>query len=79
MSDKPNDYGFLLNKDIKLHRMWFKQMTKQLGVLCKYYIPKPGKRFDGYGDLSADYDEYKEKVGCIFQDHPDQATLKKMG
>lgn len=78
MSDKVNDYGFLLNKDIKLHRIWFKQMVKMLGINCIYQTPKEGKTFDRYGDLAANYNE-GELVGCIFQDHPDQKTLKKMG
>jgi hypothetical protein len=76
---RPNDYGMLLNKDIKLHRSWFKQMTKLIGITCIYKAPVDGmKTFDTYGDLKA---QYKEgiSVGCIFQDHPDQKTLKKMG
>ena len=27
MSDRINDYGLLINKDIKLHRLYFKQMA----------------------------------------------------
>ena len=78
MSDKPNDYGILLNKDIKLHRLYFKQMVKLLGINCIYRAPLPGKTFDGHGDLDACYQK-GEIVGCIFQDHPDQKTLRKMG
>ncbi|MBO5423956.1 MAG: hypothetical protein J6A25_00415 [Lachnospiraceae bacterium] len=75
---RPNDYGMLLNKDIKLHRSWFKQMTSLIGITCVYKAPQDGKHFDTYGDLKA---QYKEgiSVGCIFQEHPDQKTLKKMG
>ena len=32
MSNNPNDYGILLNKDIKLHRMYFKQMVNLIGI-----------------------------------------------
>ena len=78
MSDKPNDYGFLLNKDIKLHRLWFKQMTEMVGINCIYRAPKPGKQFDEHGDLDANY-QPGEIVGCIFNDHPDQKTMKKAG
>jgi hypothetical protein len=78
MSDKINDYGMLLNKDIKLHRSWFKQMTKLLGINCIYKAPLSGKTFDSYGDLQSNY-QPGITVGCIFQDHPDQKTLKKMG
>ena len=78
MSDNKNNYGLLLNKDIKLHRLYFKQMVKLLGINCIYKAPLPGKTFDRHGDLDTDY--YKpELVGCIFQEHPDQKTLKKMG
>jgi len=78
MSDNKDNYGLLLNKDIKLHRSYFKQMVKLLGINCIYKAPLPGKTHDLHGDLDTGY--YKpELVGCIFQDHPDQKTLKKMG
>lgn len=78
MSSTQKDYGFLINKDIKLHRKYFEQMTKMLGINCIYQEPLPGKDYDMHGHLST---KYKEgiTVGCIFQDHPDQKTLKKMG
>ena len=78
MSDRINDYGLLINKDIKLHRLYFKQMVKLLGINCKYRYPLSGKDYDLHGDLEAKYAD-PEIVGCIFQDHPDQKTLKKMG
>ena len=78
MSDKINDYGILINKDAKLHRQYFKEMVKLLGINCIYKAPLPDKNFDKHGDLDADY--YPGiVVGCIFQDHPDQKTLRKMG
>jgi hypothetical protein len=80
---RPNDYGMLLNKNIKLHRTWFKQMTNLIGITCKYKAPVTNdfltKNFDTYGDLNAQYPDNWINVGCIFQDHPDQKTLKKMG
>ena len=120
---RPNDYGMLLNQDIKLHRSWFKQMTKLIGITCQYKAPIINinrikcqqcskvftfkdnevvekhiscpdcntknnienqiklntKEFDKYGDLKAQYPKEGKPVGCIFQDHPDQKTLKKMG
>jgi hypothetical protein len=119
----PTDYGILLNGDIKLHRSWFKQMTKLIGITCQYKAPIVDinrlkcqnckniftftktdivdekvkcikcqyendiknqikintKEFDTYGDLKAQYPEKGIPVGCIFQEHPDQKTLKKMG
>jgi hypothetical protein len=80
---RPEDYGMLLNKDIKLHRMWFKQMTKLIGIICQYKAPLidsiTTKEFDTYGDLKAKYPKEGTPVGCIFQDHLDQKTLKKIG
>ena len=78
MPENPNKYGLLLNNNLKLHRLYFKQMVKLIGIYCIYKAPLPGKTFDGHGDLETDYYE-PELVGCIFQDHPDQKTLKKMG
>lgn len=71
-------YGLLINKDIKLHRIYFKQMVKLLGINCEYRAPLPGKTHNLHGDLEANY-EKPITVGCIFQDHPDQKTLRKMG
>lgn len=78
MSDNRKDYGILLTPEIKLHRQYFKEMTKLLGINCIYKAPMPDKTFDKHGDLDTDY--YPgQVVGVIFQDHPDQKTLKKMG
>lgn len=78
MSDNRTDYGLLINKDIKLHRIWFKQMTALHGINCKYKAPARNKDYDIQGDLQSGY-EPEIIVGCIFQEHPDQKSLKKMG
>lgn len=78
MSDNKNDYGLLLNKDIKLHRTWFKQMAKLLGINCLYRAPLPGPNYDKNGDLDTGYHE-PIVVPCILDRHPDQKSLKKMG
>lgn len=72
------DYGILINKDIKLHRSYFKQMVKLLGINCIYRAPRNSKEHNLYGELDTNYYE-PIVVGCIFQDHPDQKSLKKMG
>ena len=78
MSDNRKDYGILLTPEIKLHRQYFKEMVKLLGINCIYKAPLPGKTFDRHGDLDADY--YKGiPVGCIFEEYPNQKTLKKAG
>jgi hypothetical protein len=73
-----DNYGLLINKDIKLHRFYFKEMVKLLGINCQYRAPMANKHFNKLGDLETDYFP-AETVGCIFQEHPDQKTLKKMG
>ena len=78
MSDKPNDYGLLLNKNAKLHRWYFKQMCRLIGIKTLYRMPLDGKNFDLHGDLETNYAKPIE-VFVIFEDHPDQKTLKKMG
>lgn len=73
-----NKYGMLLTSEIKLHRKYFLEMAKLLGIQMVYRAPLPGKTFDTHGDLDAKY--YPgEIIYGIFQDHPDQKTLKKMG
>lgn len=72
------DYGLLLNQDIKLHRLYFKQMVKLLGINCQYRAPETNKDYNTQGDLKTAY-QPAEIVGCIFQEHPDQKTLRKMG
>lgn len=72
-------YGVLLHPSIKLHRKYFHEMVKLLGIYV-YYIPaKPeSKHYTTYGELVADYNN-AIKIGVIFDEHPTQQTLKKMG
>lgn len=78
MPNLQNNYGLLLNKDIKLHRIYFKQMVKLLGINCQYQFLLPGSTNNFHGNLEAIYSK-PQTVGVIFDDHPDQKTLKKMG
>jgi len=75
---KNTDTGLLLNKkDISLHRTWFEQMTKLLGLNVIYRSPKDSKQYDSYGELDTLYNP-PEIVGCIYDDHPTQQTMKKL-
>ena len=76
----PNEhkYGMLLNNDISLHRRYFREMCKLLGIVVLYRPLKAGMKWTNYGEVDANYDP-PQLVGCIFNDHPDQSTLKKMG
>lgn len=71
-------YGTLLTPNIKIHRNYFKEMVKLLGIQVVYRAPRTDIHFTLHGEIKANYQE-PEIVGCIFDEHPDQKTLKKMG
>lgn len=73
-----NKYGSLLNKDIKLHRQWFKEMVKLHGINVIYRAVKQGKKWTSYAELDTNF-ENPILEGCIFDEHPTQQTLKKIG
>ena len=60
-----SNYGLLLNQDIKLHRQYFNEMVKLLGINVIYRAVKPGKKYTFYTEIEANY-EPSELVGCIF-------------
>lgn len=78
MSESIKDYGLLIGRDIKLHRMWFKQMLALHGINCKYRAPLNNKEYDVHGDLQTGY-KPEIIVGCLFEEHPNQKSLKKAG
>ena len=71
-------YGLLLNQDIKLHRQWFIEMTQLIGINVIFRAPLPGKTYTTYGEINSFFNAPKV-VGCIFEDHSDQKTMKKIG
>lgn len=73
------DVGILLREqNIKLQRHYFEEVVKLIGIQCIYRAPLPGKNWDGWGELDAYY-EKPIVVGCLFEEHPTQKTLKKRG
>lgn len=73
------DTGFLLNpNNIKLNRLYFKQMCDAIGIIVLHREPRPDKTYNGYGELDSFYYE-PVKVGCIFDEHPTVWTMRKMG
>lgn len=78
MINTDKNYGILINSNIKLHRTWFKEMTKLIGINVIYRAPKPNKHYTNYAEVEANY-EKPQLVGCIFDEHPEQQTLKKLG
>ena len=53
--DTQSKYGVLLNDGIKLHRKWFEEMCKLLGIVCLYYAPRPGKHWTTYAEIKSNY------------------------
>ena len=78
MSNNIKDFGILVSPDIKLHRTWFKQCVALHGVNCKYRAPQSNKEYDVHGDLQTSY-KPDIVVGCLFEEHPNQKSLKKAG
>lgn len=77
MQDR-DKYGILLTPNIKIHRQYFREMVKLLGIHVLYRSPKENKHWTTYGEIEANYNE-PILVGCIFDEHPDQQTMKKIG
>ena len=75
---EPSNYGILLNTDIKLHRNWFIEMCNLIGIKVIFRAPLPNKTYSGHGELNSFYNLPK-LVGCIFEEHPAQQTMKKLG
>lgn len=74
-----SNYGLLLNKeDILLQRSYFNELVRLLGVQVKHRAPRPDKTYTTYAEIQSNYFE-PETVGCIFAEHLDQKTMKKLG
>ena len=74
-----SNYGLLLNKeDILLQREYFKELVMLLGVQVKHRAPRPDKQYTTYAEIQSNYFE-PQTVGCIFTEHLDQKTMKKLG
>ena len=79
MPNIEKNFGILIREnDIKLHRMWFKQCVALHGINCKYRAPLNTKEYDIHGDLQTGYGP-EITVGCLFEEHPNQKSLKKAG
>lgn len=78
IDNNQSNVGLLLTPDIKLHRQWFVEMCKLNGIYVVYRACKPDKTWTTYTEIESNYED-PERVGCIFDEHPTQRTLKKMG
>lgn len=73
-----NKYGLLINENIKLHRMYFQQMLKLLGINVIYRAPRKNKSWTTYTEIDTNYED-PIVTACIYDQHPDQKTMKKLG
>ena len=74
-----NQYGLLLSeKDIKLQRRYFEECVQMIGVQVIHRAPREGKSYTTYGEIDSNYFE-PELTGSIFNEFPDQRTMKKLG
>lgn len=79
MLNNNNNYGVLLDEqNIKLHRVYFEEMCNLIGIKVLYYAPRADKHWTTYAEIKSNYYD-PILVGCIFEDHPNQYTMKKLG
>lgn len=71
-------YGRLITPDAELHRKYFEEAVELLGIQVFYRAPLPNKHYTGYTEIEGNYYEPMQ-VGCLFHDHPNQQTLKRIG
>lgn len=64
--------------DIKLHRQYFKECVRLHGINVIYRAPRPDKHWTTYAELESNYQE-PIVIGCLFNEHPAQKTMKKLG
>lgn len=73
-----NKYGSLLTPDAKIYRKYFDEMVNLIGIKVIYRAPRKDKHYTTYSEIESNY-ESPIVIGCIFNEHIDQKTLKKMG
>ena len=74
-----DNYGLLLNeRDIKLQRKYFDEMCTMVGIKGIHRAPRAGKSYTTYSEIDSNYFE-PQLTGCIFEEHPNQRTMKKLG
>lgn len=71
-------YGTLLSPDIKIHRKYFEELVRLYGIKVAYFAPRPGKHYTLQAEIKANFQD-PEVVGVVFDEYPDQKSMKKMG
>lgn len=70
--------GLLVDADAAMFRRYFKEMSKLLGIRCKYQYVLKDKDYTIYSELKASYSE-PLLVDLVFEDRPKQKTLRRHG
>lgn len=74
-----SDIGILYNKhNLDLQRTYFNRMLRLIGIEVLHYAPLPGKRYSSYAEIKTCFED-PVVTGCIFDEHPTQKTMKKLG
>ena len=73
-----NRYGRLITPDIKLPRKWFDEMVRLIGIQVVYRAPRKDKHWTSFAEIESKY-QPSIVIGCIFDEHPTQQTMKKIG
>lgn len=71
-------YGTLLSPDMKIFRQYFDEFVQLMGIYVIYRSPKKDKHYTTYDQIASNYNQ-PILVGCIFEEHPNQQTLRKIG
>lgn len=71
-------FGSLITQDAKIHRKYFEELVKLYGIKVVYYAPRKDKHYTIHGEFESDYQE-PDIVGCLFNEYPDQRTMRRKG
>jgi len=71
-------YGLLIQPSIKLHRQYFKELCKLHGIYVLYRSPMQDKHYTTWAEIDSNFNP-PIQIGCLFEQHPDQRTTKKLG
>lgn len=76
--DDKEKFGKLITPDIKIFRNLFNEFVMLYGIQVIYYAPLDDKTYDLHGVVLSNYSA-PCKVGCIFDEYPDQKSMRKKG
>ena len=71
-------YGILLGPDIKIFRQYFEEMVQLHGIKFIYYAPRQDNHYTTYAEISSNYQQ-PDVVGVLFDEYPEQKSMKKAG